>query len=258
MTASTSLTWKLVPGLFKLPLVKSRQADGDSARLLALLRSHLHPLLSIPNALTLWSDNSSFNIFIHGGNSPNRSGGSFSDTYVLSLPSFQWFRVDNTNKVQRFGVTCHLVKNKMIMIGGRGVDQTDPQVNDKNLPGECDPNGIVNIFDVNTLKWDPNFKVSNLDNFKVNEKITGGVGIGGGPTGGATKVDPEGGWASGGLREIFAKVVPRPQKSSSASPSGPSNVTSTARPSNASLSPAPAQGRLFSLGLLVIAVVIAL
>ena len=146
----------------------------------------------------------------------------------------------------------------MITIGGRGFEQGDPAVNESPFTGHCDPNGIVNIFDVNTLKWDPIFKVSKLDNFKVNEKITGGVGIGGGPTGGATKVDPEGGWASGGLREIFAKVVPRPQKSSSASPSGPSNVTSTARPSNASSNPAPAQVRLLSLGLLIIAVVIAL
>ncbi|PWW76201.1 hypothetical protein C7212DRAFT_343872 [Tuber magnatum] len=172
-------------------------------------------------------DNSSFNIFMHGGSSPSGDDG-FSDTYVLSLPAFQWFRVDTTNKVDRYGVTCHLIKNKMILIGGRGVDQPDPNPQVIMLPGACDPNGIVNIFDVNTLKWDPKFQVSKLENFKVNEKITGGVGIGGGPRGGATKIEPEGGWNSGQLREKFSKVVPKPRT--------PSPIPEPTRPPNGDMS----------------------
>lgn len=198
---------------------------------------------------------------MHGGASPNGDDG-FSDTYVLSLPSFQWFRVDDTNKVDRYGVTCHLVKNKMIMIGGRGVDQPDPRLNVTMLPGACDPNGIVNIFDVNTLKWDPNFKVSKLDDFKVNEKITGGVGIGGGPTGGAIKIEPEGGWGSGELRDRFASVVPIPKPGTNTTKTGSSGTSSTTgshtSKKNAASGPAAVGGGLLSLGLSVMAVIVAL
>ena len=143
----------------------------------------------------------------------------------------------------------------MIVIGGRGVDQRDPGI---DMPqGACDPNGIVNIFDVNTLKWDPNFKVSKLESFKVNGKITGGVGIGGGPTGGATKVDPEGGWANAELKKRF-KSAYTPEPSTSRPPRPPSSTPPTPTPSSAASGPATAQGRLFSLGLLVTAVIMAL
>jgi len=147
----------------------------------------------------------------------------------------------------------------MIVIGGRGVDQYDPGIDMRQ--GACDPNGIVNIFDVNTLKWDPNFKVSKLESFKVNGKITGGVGIGGGPTGGATKVDPEGGWANAELKKRFKSAyIPKPGTSTSPPP-GPSKGSTplaTTPPSSATSSPAMAQSRLFSLGLLVTAVIMAL
>ena len=148
----------------------------------------------------------------------------------------------------------------MIVIGGRGVDQPDPNILSTMLPGACDPNGIVNIFDVNTLKWDPNFKVSKLDNFKVNEKITGGVGIGGGPTGGATKVDPEGGWTNAELKKRFKSVynvtATSGPKSGSTGPLAAPSSTGTSKTGAAS-GPATAQGKLFSLCLLVMAVIMA-
>ncbi|RPA89975.1 hypothetical protein L873DRAFT_514649 [Choiromyces venosus 120613-1] len=198
------------------------------------------------------ADNSSFNVFMHGGASSNGNDG-FSDTYVLSLPAFQWFRVDTTNKVDRYGVTCHLIKNKMVMIGGRGVDQPDPRKGVAMLPGACDPNGIVNIFDVNTLKWDSNFQISKLENFKVNEKITGGVGIGGGQNGGATKTEPEAGWGSGQLREKFASVVPSPTHSVK-----PSTSSASHTPTSAASGPVAVSGGLLSLGVSALAAMMAL
>ncbi|KAG0635745.1 hypothetical protein HOY80DRAFT_1091947 [Tuber brumale] len=212
------------------------------------------------------ADNSSFNIFMHGGASPALDAG-FSDTYVLSVPAFQWFRVDTANKVQRYGATCHLVKNKMILIGGRGVDQLNPNLDiPMPLPGACDPNGIVNIFDVNALKWDSNFQVSKLENFKVNKKITGDVGIGGGPNGGATKIEPEGGWGSSQLREIFAKGVPVPPPPQNITPPittpiiSPATTSPSQNPSTTGAAPGPAtvQGGLFLLGVSLMVVLMSL
>ncbi|KAK4983980.1 hypothetical protein LTR50_006890 [Elasticomyces elasticus] len=61
-------------------------------------------------------DNSSHNIYVHGGRGPNNKF--YDDIYVLSLPSFIWTSV-YSGTGSRFGHTCHLVgQRQMLTVGG--------------------------------------------------------------------------------------------------------------------------------------------
>lgn len=73
------------------------------------------------------SDNSSYNIIIHGGVGMNNIE-AFSDTYMLSLPSFEFFKLDKGEGTSpRAEHTCHLRKNKLFIVGGHGIDQKNPK-----------------------------------------------------------------------------------------------------------------------------------
>lgn len=120
-------------------------------------------------------DNSSFNIIIHGGMSAN-DGIAFSDTYMLSLPSFEFFELDKgVDVVHRFEHTCHLRKNKLFVIGGRGADQGNLGWGGW-LPGACDPNGLINIFDINTLQWDSRYDPTDGKDYLVHKSIYDVIG----------------------------------------------------------------------------------
>lgn len=117
------------------------------------------------------SDNSSFNIFLHGGMPTKGEGNAWSDVYVLSLPSFVWAKVQTTGTtVARGGHTCHLIQNKMMIIGGRGTDQADPAWGGYDK-GICDINPLVNIFDINNFEWDTGYDSKDGQSFLVNKSI---------------------------------------------------------------------------------------
>lgn len=121
-------------------------------------------------AVAVAADNSSYSIIIHGGfNLINREA--FADTYVLSLPAFVFFRVDNgEDQVRRYDHTCHLRNNKLFVLGGRDVDQEMPAWGGwKN--GVCDPNGFVNVLDVNTFMWDTSYDPADSGNYLVHKSI---------------------------------------------------------------------------------------
>ncbi|RPA89969.1 hypothetical protein L873DRAFT_1849039 [Choiromyces venosus 120613-1] len=97
-------------------------------------------------------DNSSHNIFVHCGTDGSRVA--YSDTYVLSLPSFEWIKVNSGAETQSHsGHNCHMTtKHKMLVVGGRGADQEIPTKPSWDNSA-CDKYALLNIFDVNTLEW---------------------------------------------------------------------------------------------------------
>lgn len=117
------------------------------------------------------SDNSSYSIIIHGGRS-TYDREAFSDTFVLSLPSFEFFQVnDGVDQVRRFDHTCHLRGNKMFVLGGRDIDQDMPALGTEVQDGACDPGGFVNILDVNTFTWDAKYDPADVRDYLVHKSI---------------------------------------------------------------------------------------
>lgn len=121
-------------------------------------------------------DGSSFNIFLHGGIPTKGAGSGWSDTYVLSLPSFQWTQLETTGTTAaRGGHTCHLVRNKMVVLGGRGGDQANPTWG-AFAKGVCDASPLVNVLDVNSLRWDTAYDPDDAEPFRVHKSIYGIIG----------------------------------------------------------------------------------
>ncbi|CUS12910.1 unnamed protein product [Tuber aestivum] len=151
-------------------------------------------------------DNSSHNIFVHGGT----DGGSlsYSDTYVLSLPSFEWIEADPGRSTQsRMRHDCHMTtRHKMLVIGGRGQDQAIPTRSSRKN-GVCDKYAVINVFDTNTMSWqdswDPN---DGSTNFKLSKVIT--TVIGGNENGGATVRKPSIGWGNDAVKKLFEDGTP--------------------------------------------------
>ncbi|RPB07139.1 hypothetical protein P167DRAFT_609657 [Morchella conica CCBAS932] len=205
--------------------------------------------LSFCAVVAVAADKSSYNLIVHGGAS-NDDNRAFSDTYVLTLPSFQWIKIDDGAKnMERADHTCHLSKNKMIVIGGRGADQSNPQIDPLPKNGECEPTSFINIFDVNTLKWETNWDLEAREDFKVPTPVA--EVIGGDENGCATVQEPEAGWKSARIRELFSnytaasdcKVI-RPTRTSTGSGA---SATSTQEGSSSMISP---KDSLVYLGLL--------
>ncbi|CUS11658.1 unnamed protein product [Tuber aestivum] len=147
-------------------------------------------------------DNSSYNIFVHGGT--DGSPTSYSDTYVLSLPSFEWIKADSGSDTQsRLGHNCHMTtRHKILIIGGRGRDQEIPIAGNWGW-GACDKYSMINVFDTNTMSWqdfwDPN---DGSTKFKVNK---GGCRS---EDGGATVGKPKSGWGSEAIKMLFESIEP--------------------------------------------------
>ncbi|CUS11659.1 unnamed protein product [Tuber aestivum] len=151
-------------------------------------------------------DNSSYNIFVHGGT--DGSPTSYSDTYVLSLPSFEWIKADPGSDTQgRLGHNCHMTtRHKILIIGGRSRDQEIP-IWPNWERGACNKYSVINVFDTNTMGWqdfwDPN---DGSTKFKVNKVIT--TVIGGNEDGGATVRKPKSGWGSEAIKMLFESIKP--------------------------------------------------
>ncbi|KAF3936900.1 hypothetical protein ABW19_dt0206395 [Dactylella cylindrospora] len=96
------------------------------------------------------SDGSSVNIYNYGGVIYDNSAKRFTQSnqmWILSIPAFQWIQVDKTDDLKPGGLqdhTCHLHDTNMLVIGGRDFSQ------------RCDRTP-VKIFNVSTLKWEPEF-----------------------------------------------------------------------------------------------------
>ncbi|MCJ1268935.1 hypothetical protein MMC22_008823 [Lobaria immixta] len=105
----------------------------------------------------------SFEIFMHGGviNNVFGSQASHSDqVYILSLPSFRWFRANYTSAYSRSGHTCHVTNSQMIMIGGQDPTYCSQFQGDGDATqAPADPwlKGI-GVFDMNALRFKDSYQ----------------------------------------------------------------------------------------------------
>lgn len=108
-----------------------------------------------------------YEIFVYGGfddsfisgttnpsSSDNSNQAAFNVAYVLSLPAFVWFKVNDTSADPRTQHTCNVAGNRQVISVG-GIDPTVPY---PNYFSETDPwpQGL-GIFDMTDLKWTNNY-----------------------------------------------------------------------------------------------------
>ena len=129
----------------------------------------------IPPALTQFcsvyasaSDGSSHNIYIYGGyDRLDKDSDPSDDVYVLSVPSFEWIKLFSGQRQHgRHGHKC--VKpypDKMLILGGRYKTATD-----------CLEGGIVQVFNLNTGRFQDKYDPKVWSEYKVPDLVTGRIG----------------------------------------------------------------------------------
>lgn len=139
------------------------------------------PRISFCTVVVPSQDKTSWNIFMHGGGTiEETSGDVYGDTWVLTLPSFQWMQVD-TKGDKKFEHTCHVVKgNQLLVIGGRDKKQEfigDPAANYTvdARDWSCARQGIFSSLNLNTFTWEDALP-TNPDQWEVNSMILGIIG----------------------------------------------------------------------------------
>ncbi|KAF2138400.1 uncharacterized protein K452DRAFT_93125 [Aplosporella prunicola CBS 121167] len=186
-------------------------------------------------------DDSSFQITIYGGWDQLKQQ-TFSDVYVLSLPSFRWIQVtkdtatDPETTPGRNRHKCNMWNDgQMIVSGGIvAVGVGDP----KKLNNVCNQNyPPFEVLDTSTYAWRTQFDPK-LE-YSVPDVVT--AVIGGSSSGGAALSSPQLGWNSSDLSAVFSKSVARDtydyeSASSSAVPTSTASSTSTAKHSHKHLS----------------------
>ncbi|OJD35109.1 kelch repeat protein [Diplodia corticola] len=177
-------------------------------------------------------DYSSFNIAMYGGWNLY-DGEAYSETWVLSVPSFRWIKMESANytgsntealqgnKQGRHQHHCAVHNDaQMIVLGGlinkNGTDQA--HVCDSQLP----PLRILNLA---TMTWQKSFDAS--AEYSVPEDVY--AVIGGDGSGNAKLTQPDGGFNDTSVARIFATTVARASDSTA-------SATSTATGSSSSSS----------------------
>ncbi|KAJ6065866.1 hypothetical protein N7444_001519 [Penicillium canescens] len=114
------------------------------------------------------SDGSSHNIYIYGGyDGQDGENVPYDDVYVLSLPSFIWTKVYNGSSTHgRSGHRCFRVfPDQMLVMGGRFRD-----------PSLCVEGGIVQIFNLNTMRFQPKYAPDAWSDYRVPDAINSKIG----------------------------------------------------------------------------------
>lgn len=113
-------------------------------------------------------DKSSYNIYIYGGYNGIDRGKRPSDAiYVLSIPSFKWIKVyEGEGEHGRHGHKC--VKpypDQMMVLGGHYID-----------PTFCVDGGIIQVFNLNELKFQNTYDPGKWEEYRVPDIITKEIG----------------------------------------------------------------------------------
>ncbi|KAF4554633.1 Kelch motif-containing protein 2 [Elsinoe fawcettii] len=106
------------------------------------------------------ADGSSQNIYMFGGQNLQPAGDQtqYDDMWILTLPSFTWIQVDQTNQpipYARAGHTCNIWNAQMVLVGG----YVGPEVS-------CDSPGVY-VFDLSTLKWNTAYESRSGDDASI-------------------------------------------------------------------------------------------
>ncbi|CUS13322.1 unnamed protein product [Tuber aestivum] len=141
-------------------------------------------------------DGKSFQIYAYGGwedfsNLPTNANPPSANVYVLSLPAFKWVKVydDKDSTHGRRGHRCHKVADNLMMVVGGALVSNDICINE----------GIVKMFNLNTLKWEDKYDPAVHDVYKVPEVVYKAVG---GTEKGGANVTPSS-WNSTEIRDLF-------------------------------------------------------
>lgn len=157
-------------------------------------------------------DDSSFQITLYGGwNKIDQL--SFADTYILSVPSFQWINVTDSSSPDaniaddaqygRHYHECIVYKDRQMLVLGGKITENSSIVNTRI----CSPDyPALRALDLSTLKWKDEWD-SEPEDYVVPDTVRSIIG--GEPTGGATMRRPPGGFNDSALATAFAQVAPR-------------------------------------------------
>ncbi|KAJ3572538.1 hypothetical protein NPX13_g5017 [Xylaria arbuscula] len=156
-------------------------------------------------------DDTSFQITIHGG-WDQLGGRAFNDVYVLSIPSFRWIKIDDSNNPDLLGDDqpgrnrhkCDVWnESQLIVTGGQitlGYGET------VSLSKTCNTTyPPIKVLDTSTYTWRTEFDPS--IEYSVPNVVS--AVIGGNSSGAARLTTPSGGWDSGDLSAIFKQTVAR-------------------------------------------------
>lgn len=113
-------------------------------------------------------DKSSFNVYIYGGyDGTNHTSRPSDDVYVLSVPSFTWVKVyEGKSNHGRSGHKCiRTYPDKMFVLGGRYLGG-----------GTCLKGGIIQVFNLNTLRFQDEYDPEDWDEYEVPDLVTAQIG----------------------------------------------------------------------------------
>jgi hypothetical protein len=115
------------------------------------------------------SDASSFNIYIYGGyDGIDITHTSSDDVYILSVPSFTWIKAYSGQYAHgRYGHRCiQVYPDQMFVLGG--LFKGDSSI--------CLDGGIIQVFNLNTLQFQPSYSPLNWSNYTVPSLVTAQIG----------------------------------------------------------------------------------
>lgn len=167
------------------------------------------------------NDSSSYNVYIYGGyDGLNAAHEPSDDVWILSIPSFQWIKAYSGSASHgRSGHVCVApYPDQMFIVGGIHQNQA-----------ECVEGGIIQVFNLNTLKFQNTYAPGTWSSYKVPDIVT--AAIGGNSQGGASKTAT---WSAPNLSSIFTKkyaaqvsqYYPYASSSNATTASGTSGTTS--------------------------------
>lgn len=147
-------------------------------------------------------DRSSHSIYVFGGWG-NSFGGSDGDVYVLSIPSFQWIRV-NEDSNRRSRHSCNILGNHTMLVVG-GVQPVGQQVQPADVTG-CDTSPMfaqgLGMFSLNDHTWATKYDPSEgAASYKIHSSISSVIG--GNENGSAAIQTPAGGFSQVALGTLL-------------------------------------------------------
>ncbi|KAI1329136.1 hypothetical protein F5Y16DRAFT_409298 [Xylariaceae sp. FL0255] len=183
-------------------------------------------------------DDSSFQITMHGGWDQFEEQ-AFNDVYVLSIPSFRWIKVDDSNNPDLLGpdqpgrnrLKCDVWNETSLIVSGGQITYGigDDHISLSNYCNKTYP--PIKVLDTSSYAWRTEFSPSG--EYSVPDVVS--AIIGGNSSGGASLTAPSSGWSSDEFASIFSQTVPRATSPDGNTDTNQSNTTSpTSAPKNSS------------------------
>lgn len=111
------------------------------------------------------STNQTFDIFVYAGWDDADSSSAYDEVFVLSLPSFHWFKADYNSEHPRHGLTCeHVGGGQVLTIGGLDTSLVGTAAGYEGPFSTVDPfeQGLA-VFDLNTLSFTDSYTANRSD-----------------------------------------------------------------------------------------------